>query len=105
MPRLPRLLEKNLEPYVAAAKEILKSKGIPKSGVKLTQVVEMDLDGDKVKEVLVCANQFTMANFTDSMRVGDYSMVFIHKPTGKNVRNILIDGQFRTPSHPVKEPA
>jgi hypothetical protein len=100
MPRQPRLLTENLQPYITAAAEILKSKGIAGPQVKLTQVIEIDLDGDGLKEVLVCARRFTMAHLSDVLKDGDYSMVFLHKPAKKTGRNILIDGQFQTASRP-----
>ena len=65
MPRQPRLLTENLQPYEEAAKEILKSKGIADPQVNLTQVIEIDLDGDGLNEVLVCARRFTMAHLSD----------------------------------------
>ncbi|MBU4233773.1 MAG: VCBS repeat-containing protein [Proteobacteria bacterium] len=100
MPRQPRLLTENLQPYITAAAEILKSKGITNPQVKLTQVVEIDLDGDGVNEVLVCARRFTMAHLYDALNDGDYSMVFLHLPVGEKMRNILIEGQFQAPSRP-----
>lgn len=100
MPRQPRLLTENLQPYIAAAAEILKSKGIANPQVNLTQVIEIDLDGDGVHEVLVCARRFTMAHLSDNLNDGDYSMVFLQKRAGEKVRNILIEGQFQTASRP-----
>jgi hypothetical protein len=100
MPRLPRLITENLQPYEEAAKEILQNKGIGKPQVNLTQVVEIDLDGDGVHEVLVCARRFTMAHLSDNLNDGDYSLVFLQKRTGKKVRNIVIEGQFQTASRP-----
>ena len=98
MPRQPRLLTENLQPYITAAAEILKSKGIANPQVKLTQVIEIDLDGDGLKEVLVCARRFTVAHLSDVLKAGDYSMVFLHKPAKKTGHNILITGQFQTAS-------
>ena len=100
MPRLPQLVTENLQPYVEAAKEILKSKGIAEPQVNLTQVIEIDLDGDGVNEVLVCARRFTMPHLSDVLKDGDYSMVFLHKPDKGTGRNILIAGQFQTVSRP-----
>jgi hypothetical protein len=96
MPRQPRLLTENLQPYITAAAEILKSQGIADPEVKLTQVVEIDLDGDGLKEVLVCARRFTVAHLSDVLKAGDYSMVFLHKPAKTTGHNILITGQFQT---------
>jgi hypothetical protein len=98
MPRQPRLLTENLQPYIAAAAAILKSKGITHPQVNLTQVIEIDLDGDDLKEVLVCARRFTMAHRSDLLNDGDYSLVFLQKQVGKTVHNILIEGQFQTAS-------
>ena len=78
----------------------LKSKGITNPQVNLTQVIEIDLDGDGVKEVLVCARRFTMAHGSDVLNDGDYSLVFLQKKAGETVRNILIEGQFQTASRP-----
>ena len=100
MPRQPRLLTENLQPYIAAAAEILQSKGLADPQVNLTQVIEIDLDGDGLKEVLVCARRFTMAHLSDVLNDGDYSMVFLQKQAGETVRNILMEGQFQTASRP-----
>jgi hypothetical protein len=100
MPRLPRLITANLQPYEEAAKEILKSKGIAEPQVNLTQVIEIDLDGDGLNEVLVCARRFTMAHLSDLLKDGDYSMLFVQKKAKGTVRNILIKGQFQTASRP-----
>ena len=100
MPRQARLLTDNLQPYEEAAKEILKSKGIAEPQVNLTQVIEIDLDGDGLKEVLVCARRFTMEHLSDLLKDGDYSMLFVQKKAKGTVRNILIEGQFQAASRP-----
>jgi hypothetical protein len=100
MPRQPRLLTENLQPYADAAAEILKSKGIAEPKVNLAQVIEVDLDGDGVKEVLVSATRFTMAHLSDLLNDGDYSMVFLQKPAKGTVRNILIANQFKGVARP-----
>jgi hypothetical protein len=102
MPRRPRLLTENLQPYAEAAAEILKSKGIIDPKVNLTQVIEIDLDGDGVEEVLVSATRFTMSHPSDSLNEGDYSMVFVQKKAKGAVSNILVAGQFKTAS--LKDP-
>jgi hypothetical protein len=102
MPRKPRLLTKNLQPYEEAAKEILKSKGIAEPQVNLTQVIEIDMDGDGVKEVVVSATRFTMTDSNDSPNEGDYSMVFVQKKAKGGANNILVYGQFQAAS--LKDP-
>jgi hypothetical protein len=105
MPRKPRLLTGNLQPYEMAAKEILKSKGISEPQVKLTQVIEIDLDGDGVMEVVVSATRLTMKNPGDFTNQGDYSMVFIQKKGAERANNVMVDGQFQTASPKESEPA
>lgn len=100
MPRQPRRLTTNLEPYADAAREILQSKGIAHPQINLTQVIEIDLDGDGVKEVLVSATRFTMPHLSDLLKDGDYSMVFLWKKVQGAVRHILIAGQFKSPGQP-----
>ena len=100
MPRQPRLLTDNLQPYVEAAQAVLKSKGITDPQVNLIQVIEIDLDDDGVKEVLVGARRFTMPHRSDVLNNGDYSMVFVHKKATGAANNILVEGQFQTASRP-----
>lgn len=104
MPRRPHLLRENLQPYAEAAAEILKRKGIANPQVNLTQVIEIDLEGDGSKEVLVCARRFTMLHPSDDLQDGDYSMVFLQKKAGEKTRNILIEGQFKAASQPEPGP-
>jgi len=96
MPRRPRIVERNLEPYVNAARDILKTKSIHPPKVKITRVAEIDLDGDGENEVLVSAEHFSGANALDSPKPGDFSMVFLRKTARGRVSDTLLDGFFRT---------
>jgi hypothetical protein len=100
MPRQPRLISEDLQPYVEAAKEVLQSKGITDPQVMLTQVIEIDLDGDGINEVLVSATHYTMAHLSDLLNDGDYSMLFLQKKAKGAVCNIPIAGIFKAASRP-----
>jgi hypothetical protein len=100
MPRQPRLITENLQPYVEAAKEVLESKGITDPQVNLTQVIEIDLDGDGINEVLVSATRYTMPHLSDLLNDGDYSMLFLQKKVKGTARSILIRGKFKPASLP-----
>jgi hypothetical protein len=100
MPRQPRLITENLQPNVEVAKEVLESKGITDPQVNLTQVIEIDLDGDGINEVLVSATRYTMAHLSDLLNDGDYSMLFLQKMAKGTVRNIPIVGIFKAASRP-----
>lgn len=105
MPRQPRLLTDNPKPHSEAAAEILKSQGIPDPKVKLTQVIEVDLEGDGTKEVVVSATRFSKTEPGDSTQIGDYSLVFLQKKVGGVMSNMLIAGQFHTPGQTAASPA
>ena len=105
MPRQPRLLTDNPKPHSEAAAEILKSQGSPDPKVNLTQVIEVDLEGDGIKEVVVSATRFSKTEPGDGTRIGDYSLVFLQKKVRGVMRNILIAGQFHTPGQTEASPA
>lgn len=96
MPRRPRIVERNLEPYVNAARDILKARAILAPEVKITRVAEIDLDGDGENEVLVSAEHFSGRNALESSKPGDFSMVFLRKIARGRVSDTLLDGFFRT---------
>ncbi|HEX7997456.1 MAG TPA: VCBS repeat-containing protein [Pyrinomonadaceae bacterium] len=100
MPRAPRLLGNNEQAYRAAVADILRRKRFVRPRINITQVLRVDLDGDRVEEVLVSASYFKdgLVSSTGPMamrpKAGDYSLVFLRKLIGGRVQNIIIDGEF-----------
>ena len=90
MPRVPKNLSTRQPVYVKAVADLLKARGISTPRVKLEQVLQVDLEGDRVNEVLVSANYFAGSDNNEPMpsaEAGDYSIVFMRK---------LVDGKVET---------
>jgi len=97
MPRKPKIANPQAQVYREAAAEILKSKGIANPKVNLTQVLQVDLDGDGVDEVLVSANnyaRFQQGGLTPDARAGDYSLVFLRRVVQGQVVTKIIAGEY-----------
>jgi hypothetical protein len=98
MPRKLKVGSTQAQVYREAAAEILRSKGIGNPMVKLTQVIQVDLDGDGVDEVLVSATNYARFNpgggLTPDSRAGDYSLVFLRKVVEGKVVTKIIAGEF-----------
>jgi hypothetical protein len=97
MPRRPKIASPEAQAYKDAAAEILRSKGIDNPKVNLTQVIQVDLDGDGEEEVLVSATnyaRFTHGGLTPDARAGDYSLVFLRKVVQGKVITSIITGDF-----------
>lgn len=84
--------------YRALVASILKSKGIVKPDVQLSQVWRVDLDGDGTQEVLITATR--KADYGDPNRIeshsraGDYSLLLLRRLVKGKVRNELVEGEF-----------
>ena len=98
MPRRLKIANPEAQVYREAAAEILKSKGIANPNVNLTQVLNVDLDGDGVEEVLVSATNYARftpeGGLTPDARAGDYSLVFLRKVIQGKVVTKIITGEY-----------
>jgi hypothetical protein len=85
MPRLPRPISTNSRVYRDATAALLKAMGIARPDVNVTQVLRVDLEGDRVDEVLVSATYYASGfegSPSPSAEAGDYSIVFMRKVMG-----------------------
>jgi hypothetical protein len=98
MPRKLKISSPESQVYREAAAEILRSKGIDNPKVNLTQVLQVDLDGDGVEEVLVSATNYAEfgsgVGMTPDARAGDYSLVFLRKVVQGKVVTRIIKGEY-----------
>ena len=98
MPRKPKIASPQAQAYREAAAGILKSKGIANPTVNLTQVLQVDLDGDGVEEVLVSAANYARfkphGGLTPDARAGDYSLVFLRRVVQGKVVTKIITGEY-----------
>jgi len=98
MPRAVKIGSTESQVYKEAAAEILRSKGIENPKVNLTQVLQVDLDGDGVEEVLVSATNYAKfgsgGGMSPDSRAGDYSLVFLRKVVQGKVVTRIIKGEY-----------
>jgi hypothetical protein len=98
MPRTLKIASPESQVYKEAAAALLKRKGIVNPKVNLTQVLQVDLDGDGVEEVLVSATNYQRfkpgGGMTPDARAGDYSLVFMRKVVRGTVITKIITGDY-----------
>ncbi|MBU4232358.1 MAG: hypothetical protein L6277_11375 [Desulfobacterales bacterium] len=98
MPRRLKIASPEAQVYREAAAEILRSQGIVNPKVNLTQVLQVDLDGDGVEEVLVSATNYQRfkpeGGLTPDARAGDYSLVFLRQVVQGQVVTRIIAGEY-----------
>jgi hypothetical protein len=109
MPRRVKIASPEAQVYKEAAAEILRSKGIDNPKVNLTQVLQVDLDGDGVEEVLVSATNYERfkpgGGLTPDARAGDYSLVFLRQVVQGKVVTRIITGEYYPKAKKFNAPA
>jgi len=109
MPRKLKIASPEAQAYKDAAAEILRSQGIDNPKVNLTQVIQVDLDGDGVEEVLVSATNYQRfkpeGGLTPDARAGDYSLVFLRKVVQGQVVTRIITGEYYPKAKKFNAPA
>lgn len=98
VPRTPKTIGTKDEIYQAYQKivgDMLKSKGINKPVVKITQAYRVDLEGDGTDEVIIAANSEGMGE-DPRAKAGDYSMLFVRKVAKDKAQTIMIAEEYHT---------
>lgn len=93
VPRVPQAIALNSVAYKTIVANYLKSKGIAKPVVKITQAYRVDLEGDGTDEVLIAATRYK-GGLSSSASVGDYSVLLLRKTVGKTVVNYELAGEY-----------
>lgn len=98
MPRPVKITSTEQQVYKEAAAGMLKSRGIVNPKVNLTQVIRVDLDGDRREEVLISATNYERlkpgGGLSPNARAGDYSLVFLRKEVQGKVVTSIVAGEF-----------
>jgi hypothetical protein len=95
MPRTPKSISLNDATYKKIVADVLRTKGIAKTTIKLTQAVRIDLEGDGKEEVLIAAT-FYDGGLTAGAKRNDYSFILLRKIVAGKVQNIVVAGDFIT---------
>lgn len=96
VPRAVKLIDLNDATYKKIVADVLQTKRITKTTIKLAQAVRVDLDGDGTEEVLIAATKYASGDVSSSAKVGDYSFILLRKIVDGKVQNTIIAGDFIT---------
>ena len=80
--------------YVKVAAHILKRHGMGSAHVNITNVLQVDLDGDGTKEVLIAATTPRSGYPEPSLERSDYSFLLLRRLVRGRVQTILLDSEF-----------
>lgn len=96
LPRLPQNKSVTQPAYRTAVAEILKRNGISRPNVKITQIIQVDLDGDRQSETLISATNHTynQGSPNPNSKAGDYSLVLVRKVVKGKVQTYILDSQY-----------
>jgi hypothetical protein len=93
VPRIPQEIALDNATYKKIVADFLKTKGILRPLVKITQAYRVDLEGDGTDEVLIAATNYKNG-LSSSASVGDYSAIILRKTVGKTVMTYQIEGEY-----------
>ncbi len=94
-PRTPKTIPVFNKTYQKIVSDLLKTKRIAKPKIKITQIFQIDLDGDGTEEVLMTGTNYRRGIY-EVQAGGDYSFALLRKIINGKSRTILIDGEFFT---------
>ncbi len=95
LPRIPQAISLTDKTYTKAVSDFLKTKGIAKTNIVITQIYRIDLEGDGQDEVIIAGNYYKKG-MSEEQSVGDYSFVLLRKIVKGKTQNILMGGEFFT---------
>ena len=86
--------------YVQAVTEWFQSQGNAPTEIHITRILQADIEGDGVNEILLSASFFKEKTFTFSTETGDYSIVLMRKVIGNNTLTIPLVKDYYVSSVP-----
>lgn len=95
VPRIPKAISLKDKTYTKLVANILKTKGLAKTKVEITQAFRVDLEGDGNDEIIIEGNNSRLGS-SQRQNVGDYSFILLRKSVKGKPHNILIEGEFFT---------
>lgn len=95
VPRQPQAIGLTDQTYTKIVADFLKTKGISKTKIKITQAFRIDLENDGQSETIITGNYYKKGA-GEEQSVGDYSFALLRKTVKGKPQNILLAGEFFT---------
>jgi hypothetical protein len=89
--------------YIQAVTEWFQSQGNSPAEIHITRILQADIEGDGVNEILLSASYFKEKSMTFYTQTGDYSVVLMRKVIGNNVLTIPLVKEYYVTSVPELE--
>ncbi|MGA7732908.1 MAG: hypothetical protein WCD37_16750 [Chloroflexia bacterium] len=97
MPRVPAAINVNNATYKASVRDLLRARGLSNPKISIDQIYRIDLEGDRVAEVLISASYFSDATEPQAAdgpgpdaAAGDYSILFMRKVVRGKVETVVL---------------
>jgi len=95
LPRKPRLVDVKQKEHVDVVREFLRERGLRDPVVHITQIVQIDLDGDGHDEFVISATHYKNADkIPDESSANTYSCVLLEHMVDEKPKAELITGEF-----------
>lgn len=94
-PRKPETPDPQNPRYGQIVRDVLRTKGLGGSPVRVGDVVVADLDGDGSKETLIAANYYRRGLMEEQGK-GDFSVLILSRTVRGRVVNTVVSGEFFT---------
>ncbi len=96
VPRIPQAIGLKDKTYTKMVADFLKTKGIAKSKIVITQAYQIDFEGDGQKEIIITGNYYKKG-MSEEQNIGDYSFILLRKIVNGKPQTIFSNGEFFTP--------
>ena len=90
VPRKPRRQAANKAEHATAIRLALRDRGLPRAPVRISDVQQVDIEGDGKDEYLITAANMDPSRY----RVGDYSAIALRRFVKGRLRTYIVIGDF-----------
>lgn len=95
VPRIPQAINLTDRAFTKFVADLLRTKGISKTTIKITQAFRVDLDNDGRNEILITGNYYRKG-MSEEQSAGDYSFILLRRTVKGKLQNVLLEGEFYT---------